>query len=139
MYKGKDLMNQKEITSKELRQFSFLVGGVFSIIGLWPLIFRGDTPHFWVLAIGGGLIFLGLVLPRSLAPVYRGWMVIGHALGWINTRIILGLVFYGMITPMGMAMRLLGKDPLHRRFSGEAESYRVNRTPRERTHMRNLF
>jgi hypothetical protein len=132
-------MERKNVTGKELRQFGILVGGVFSVIGLWPLIFRGDPPRFWALAIGGSLILLGFVLPRSLAPVYRGWMVIGHALGWINTRIILGLIFYGMITPMGMVMRLLGKDPLRLGSPGEIESYRINRTPRERTHMRNLF
>jgi hypothetical protein len=66
-------------------------------------------------------------------------MVIGNALGWLNTRIILGLVFYGMITPMGFAMRLLGKDPLRLRSPGVVGSYRVDRTPRERTHMLNLF
>jgi hypothetical protein len=132
-------MKQQEITRKELRQFGVLVGGVFSVIGLWPLIFRGAPPRFWALAIGGLLIVSGLLLPRTLSPVHRGWMAIGHVLGWINTRIILSLVFYGMITPMGMIMRLLGKDPLRLGTAGEVESHRVNRTPRERTHMRKLF
>jgi hypothetical protein len=131
-------MHRNEVTRKDLRQFGFLVGGVLSVIGLWPLI-HGDLPRFWALAAGGVQILLGLFLPRSLAPVYRGWMAIGHGLGWINTRIILGLVFYGLITPMGMAMRLLGKDPLRLKRPGEVETHRVSRTPREKTHMRNLF
>jgi len=133
-------MDDKTPARKELRQFSFIVGGVFSLIGVWPLLFRGTPPRFWALAAGGGLIILGLLLPRALAPVYRGWMVLGHALGWLNTRIILGLLFYGMITPMGLVMRLFGKDPLRLRPpGGEVESYRVECTPRERTHMSKLF
>jgi hypothetical protein len=133
-------MDSKVPAKKELRQFSFIVGGVFLLVGAWPLLFRGELPRFWALATGGGLIILGLLLPRALAPVYRGWMALGHALGWLNTRIILGLLFYSMITPMGLIMRLFGKDPLRLRPpDGEVASYRVECMPRERSHLRNLF
>ncbi|MFA7382059.1 MAG: SxtJ family membrane protein [Desulfurivibrionaceae bacterium] len=133
-------MVQKVIARKELRQFGCIVGGVFSAIGLWPLIARTDLSRFWALAIGVILILLGGFFPRSLTRIYRGWMAVGHALGWINTRVILGLLYYLVITPMGLIMRLLGKDPLRRRFSGDLPSYRVNSVKRDpSSHMRNLF
>ncbi len=125
--------------AKELRQFGHIVGGVFSIIGLWPFFFRSEPPRLWALILGGLLILLGSVAPQSLRQVHRGWMKIGHVLGSINTRIILGIIYYLLITPMGLVMRLLGKDPMHRALERNADTYRLVRTPRSRDHMRNQF
>lgn len=66
-------------------------------------------------------------------------MRVGHVLGSINTKIILGIVYYGLITPMGIVMRLMGKDSMHRALAKEATTYRVVRAPRPRQHMRNQF
>ena len=131
-------MNQQHGT-KDLRQFGLLVGGVFSAIGLWPVLFRGESPRLWALIAGGLLVMLGAVVPQSLKQIYAGWMKLGHALGWVNTRIILGIIYYGLITPMGVAMRLMGKDPMRLAFKQDASTYRVLRTPRPRHHMRNQF
>ena len=127
------------VDTKELRIFGLMVGGIFSIIGLWPMIFRGDSPRTWALALGGALVGLGLVLPASLRYVHQVWMKIGHVLGWINTRILLGVIFYGLITPMGLVMRLFGKDSMHHALVHEANTYRVIRAPRSRLHMKNQF
>lgn len=127
------------VTDKELRQFGLLVGGVFAVIGLWPLLFRGEPPRLWAMMLGGPLIVLGTVLPQSLKQVHRGWMKVGHVLGSINTKIILGIVYYGLITPMGFVMQVMGKDPLHRAVAKDATTYRVVRGPRPRHHMRNQF
>src|SRR5215510_12520048 len=102
---------------KELRNFGLLVGGLFSVIGLWPILFHGEPLRVWVIVVGGLLTVLGVLLPRVLAPVHQGWMSIGHILGWINTRILLSLVFYGLITPIGMVMRMMGKDTMRQAFS----------------------
>ena len=66
-------------------------------------------------------------------------MALGEALGWINTRIILGLVYYGLVTPMGVMMRLLGRDPMRRRFEPAANTYRVPRPTRPCGHMDRQF
>ena len=87
----------------------------------------------------GFLMIPALLLPRSLGPVYRVWMAIGQILGWINTRLILGVLFYGLFTPMGLAMRLLGKDAMRRKLEGDSDSYRVVRQPRPSSHMRRQF
>ncbi|UVT16984.1 MAG: sxtJ [Nitrospira sp.] len=126
-------------TPKELRQFGLLVGAVFSVIGLWPVVFRSESPRLWALILGGLLIILGAVLPQSLTQVHRGWMKIGHVLGSINTRIILGIIYYLLITPMGLAMRLMGKDSMRRALAQDADTYRIVRAPRPREHMRNQF
>jgi saxitoxin biosynthesis operon SxtJ-like protein len=125
--------------TKSLRNFGLLVGGVFGAIGVWPVVVRHQDPRLWALAVAVGLIVPALTVPRVLAPVYRIWMTIGDALGWVNSRILLGLVFYGLVTPMGLAMRLRGRDPMRRRFEPGADSYRVLRQPRPGSHMLRQF
>lgn len=135
-------MNQSQLpqpSTKDLRQFGLLVGGVFTVIGLWPVVFRSESPRLWAMILGGLLIILGGIVPQSLKHVHQGWMKIGHVLGSINTRIILGIIYYLLITPMGLVMRLMGKDAMHRALVKEAATYRVVRTPRPRQHMRNQF
>ena len=129
----------KQADTKELRMFGLMVGGIFSIIGLWPVLVRSESPRIWAISVGSALVGLGLALPSSLKHVHRIWMKIGHALGLINTRILLGVIFFGLITPMGVVMRLFGKDSMHRVLAPEANTYRVIRPPRSRFHMRNQF
>jgi hypothetical protein len=82
---------------------------------------------------------LAFVWPSSLTQVYRLWMIVGEVLGWLNTRIILGVLFYALFTPIGLYMRLRGKDPMRRTLAPEVESYRVIRQPRSPAHMRHQF
>jgi hypothetical protein len=126
-------------TTKELRQFGLLVGGVFGVIGLWPIVFRSESPRWWALMLGSLLILLAASAPQSLKQVHSGWMQVGQVLGAINTKIILGIIYYFLITPMGLSMRLLGKDPMHRTLTQGTNTYRVVRAPRPRQHMRHQF
>jgi hypothetical protein len=66
-----------------------------------------------------------MLAPGTLQPVYLGWMKFGHVMNWINTRLILGILFYGVFLPFGMVMRLLGKDPMHRKLDDTVSTYRV--------------
>lgn len=132
-------MVQQAASIKELRSFGLLVGGVFSVIGLWPMMIHGASLRLWAVGVGGLLIASGGLVPYVLAPVYKGWMWIGHILGWINTRILLGFVFYGLITPIGIVFRLMGKDTMRQAFSEESSTYRVARQPRPRSHMKFQF
>lgn len=124
---------------KELRNFGLLVGGVFTVIGVWPLLVRAESARIWAVGLGGALILLGGILPSVLAPLHRGWMWVGHILGWINTRILLGLVFYGLITPMGILFRVMGKDVMRRVFAQDSPTYRVVKHPRPQGHMKFQF
>jgi hypothetical protein len=120
---------------KRLRSFGLIVGGVFAGIGLWPLAVHATEPRWWSLVVAGLLLFPALVYPRVLFWPHKGWMLVGHILGSINTRIILGLVFYVVVTPIGIIRRLLGKDPMGRRTDAKLETYRIIRDPRPASHL----
>jgi hypothetical protein len=126
---------QDEITRKQLRSFGFTVGGIFALIGLWPLVVHGEGPRWWALILAACLLVPAAVFPKSLTLPFKGWMALGHVLGWINTRIILGFIFYLIVTPTGVIRRWLGKDPMGRRLRPDADSYRVPRTPRPPSHL----
>jgi hypothetical protein len=124
---------------RQLRHFGLIVGGIFAVIGVWPMVLRAEGPRVWALALALALVVPALVLPRSLTYVFRIWMAAGEVLGWINTRVILGLIFYGLVTPMGLIMRRFGRDPMLRRFEAGAETYRVLKESRPGAHMTRQF
>jgi hypothetical protein len=120
------LHSLSSVSDKVLRQFALVVGiGFIGFFGLLlPWVWERSYPLWpWILAAVLGLG--GLIAPRLLAPLYKGWMKIGHVLGWINTRIILGVVFFVVIWPSGIIMRVFRNDPMARDIHREAKSYRV--------------
>ena len=110
-------MDHVEITKKTLRQFGLMVGGIFLFIGLWPFVWRQEAIRIWVVVPGLLLATAGLIAPGVLKHVYQGWMWVGHVMGWVNTRIILGILFYGVVTPMELAiskqLRQLPEEYVH--------------------------
>jgi hypothetical protein len=124
---------------KSLRSFGLLVGGVFALMAVWPVLFRGQPPRTWAMIAAIGLMLPALVIPKILEPVYRAWMAIGNVLGWINSRIILGIVFFLVFTPAGWMMRLFKKDPMRLLSKGSSKTYRIPRMPRPESHMKQQF
>ncbi len=109
-----------------LRRFGLTTGLIFvGLFGLALPLVRHRAIPYWPYVPGVPLVALGVLLPRALAPVHRIWMTAGGALGWINTRIILTIVFFLIVTPLGIVRRLVGKDALGRRFERAAKSYRI--------------
>jgi hypothetical protein len=132
-------MTTPPTTSNDLRKFGLLVGGIFCVIGVWPALYRGQPLRAWALIVGILLIVPALIIPRALGPVYRVWMLVGETLGWINSRILLTVLFYVVLTPMGSIMRMLGKNTMRRAFDPSVESYRVPKEPRAGAHMTRQF
>ena len=117
---------KKTISEKELREFGMLIGLGFPILIGWLLpSLLGHEFRAWTLFIGVPGFILGLIAPRLLKYPYKGWMALGNALGWINSHIILGLVFILILQPIAYIMRLTGYDPLRTRRKGE-KTYREN-------------
>jgi hypothetical protein len=108
---------------KELRQFA----------GLWLLFFGGIAAWLYTRHGAGswptGLAALslvgipGLAFPAMMKPIYVAWMTAAFPIGWTISHVLLGIIFYGLVTPLGVLMRLLGRDPMNRRFEPETESY----------------
>lgn len=98
------------------REFGLIVGGVFGLLGLWWL-YRGKfLSAAYVLTItGSALIFFGVVFPRLLQIPRKFWMKLAEALAYVSSRVILALIFFLVLTPIGLIKRAMGWDPLQRR------------------------
>ena len=68
--------------------------------------------------LGGSLILGGLLAPRLLGPIYRAWMGLAHLLSKVTTPVFMGIVYFGVLTPTGLLMRLFGKRPLRHGENG---------------------
>jgi hypothetical protein len=108
------------------RKFGLTTGGI--VVGLFglliPWLFALNYP-LWPWLLGGVLGLWAVLAPTTLKPVYAAWMKFGQVMNWINTRLILGILFYGVFLPFGLVMRLLGKDPMHRELNKSVSTYRV--------------
>ncbi|MFO1316111.1 MAG: SxtJ family membrane protein [Burkholderiales bacterium] len=116
-------------TPRELRKFGAVLAVAFPAVFclLLPWLFARPVP-WWPLAVSAVLLALAAVAPAALAPVERAWLRVGHVLGWVNTRILLAVLFFVLVLPLGLLLRLLRKLPIARRFDPDAASYRVPST-----------
>jgi predicted branched-subunit amino acid permease len=114
---------------KQLKEFGYLIGFVFPVLIGWllPALF-GHGFRVWTLWVAIPGVILGLVAPELLRQPYRAWMALGHVLGFINSHVILGLVFIIVLQPTAYLMRVLGHDPLRRRKLNCNQSYREVRS-----------
>ena len=123
-----------ELDRKGLREFGLVTGGILAgLFGLFfPWLLEFNFP-VWPWVVGGVLGLWALLAPMSLRPVYYWWMRLALLLSRITTPIILGIVFYLVFLPVALVMKLLGHDPMARRFDESAESYRVpsHKAPRD--------
>ena len=119
-------------TIKQIRQFGLLVGTVLIAVGCWQL-YRQIYPIMRIVlwSIGGFLFSGGLLWPQILKPLYVLWMLLAHMLSWVNTRIILGVIFYLIFTPIALVMRIAHRDSLQRKINKNANSYWTQRTAPE--------
>lgn len=115
-------------TVRRLRRFGLTVAVGCAVLGAVSLL-RGHTfAPFLLGALGAVLLAMALAAPRLLEPVEVGWLTLGGYLAWINTRVILTVLFYAAITPTGILVRPF-RDPLNRRLHEARASYWVRRQP----------
>ena len=109
-------MLKSSASKKQLREFGFLIGFGFPIFIGWllPLI-TGHHFRIWTLWVGLPSFLLGIFKPYVLFYPYKCWMALGYILGWINSRIILGLVFIIILQPIALIMKFFGYDPLKKK------------------------
>lgn len=124
-------------TSSE-RSFGLVFAVVFAVVGLFNLHGAGSYWPYW-LGAAALFVLLALAAPRVLAPLNRLWAKFGLLLHRIISPLILAILFYGCITPIGYLMRLTGKDPLRLRFEGEQRSYWIVRNAHDIPSFNNQF
>ena len=127
-------------SSTELRNFGLvtagLVAGVFGLALPW---LRHQAFHRWPWVLSVAFTLPALVWPPALRYVHWLWVRIGFILGWINSRIILTILFFVVILPLGLLMRALGHDPVARKLDPQAPTYRVPSRKRTRESMERPF
>ena len=132
-----------EVTTSDLRKFGFIMGGMIALMfGLiFPWIFDKTSENWpiWPFIVMAVFFILAIAVPETLRPVNHYWLIIGSVLGFINSRIILGAMFYLMIFPIGMILKALGKDSMQRKLEENAETYRKITKVREKDHLKKPF
>ena len=121
----------ENISKKKLREFGYVLGFGFPIIIGWiiPAI-SGHSFRSWTLWIGFLSLFLGILKPNLLFYPYTAWMKLGYILGWVNSRIILGLVYLLVLLPIALIMKIFGYDPLKEKKNKKL-SFRENTESKE--------
>lgn len=113
----------------ELRVFAVLLVVFFGLIALWIYRRTGSLP--WALgtfSVATAVAVAGFFLPAFLRYVYVGWMTAVTPIGWVVSHVLMAVVFYLVVTPIGLLMRLMGRDPMQRAFERNATSYWQPRT-----------
>lgn len=125
-----DIKNIKSGT-KELREFGLTIGAILVILGgvaLW----RGKVAYPYLLGTGGLLAAAGVTAPIILKPIQKAWMALAVVIGFFASRLILVILFYAVLTPIGLVMKMFGKDILDERIDKNKTSYWVDRIVKEK-------
>src|SRR3954465_2096325 len=110
------------------RGFGLLIGAALVVIGLWPIWHRQPV-RWWAVALGLVFGVIALLAPAVLAPSRRLWMKFGGLLGKLVSPLVMGVLLYVVVTPVGLVQRLFGRDPLRLALDREADSYWQYRKP----------
>jgi hypothetical protein len=117
-----------ELNKKNLRNFGLLVGGIFILISILFLFKTINIIFYFFIILGSGLVVLGAVFPFALKQIYRAWMGLAFTMGWIVSSLLIILLYYLMVTPIGLIARLVGKKFLDLRFREEKGTYWIIRS-----------
>lgn len=129
-----------DLDRRGLRSFGLTTAGI--VVGLFGVllpVLLASGWIWWPWFLSSALAAAALVAPAALRPVYRGWMRFGLMMSRITTPLVLGVVFYLVITPVAIVMRLAGRDALRRRVSSNAGTYRVHSEKLDRERIERPF
>lgn len=115
-------MKQKEIKISSNKSFGLVFFVIFIIIALWPLLNDGNI-RIWSIIVSIIFLILGLLNSKILTPFNKLWMRLGALLGLIVSPIVMGVVYFGIITPIGLIMKLFGKDVLNLKLDKNKKTY----------------
>ena len=110
------------------RSFGIVVGGALLVIATWPALW-GRPARWWAAFLGAALVITALGHPPALRPLNRAWTALGAALHRVVSPLVMGAIFFGVVSPIGLVLRLAGKDSLRLRWQPDAPTYWIPRTP----------
>jgi len=117
------------MTTKELRRYAWILTAATAAVGSFWL-WKGHPVGARVLyGVSGYALLSSFIYPRAVWPIRRLLMAVGHGVTWLTTRLILALTYYLVITPIGLLLRVFGKDALQRKIDPDADSYWIERKP----------
>lgn len=123
-----NLERDEHLVGSTDRNFGFVMAAFLVIVGLWPLAFGGAV-RAWALLPAVVFLIFALLRPQALSGLNRLWMRLGVLLNRIVSPLALGAVFFLTVLPIGVLMRLGGKDPLRLKYDPAAKSYWIPREP----------
>ena len=123
-----NLTTQDEVRRGSDKSFGLVFAFVFALLGLWPLL-SAQRIQLWPFVICILLVLVSFTRPQILAPFNKLWFLFGRLLHSFVSPIIMGLIFYTTVTPIGLIMRVLGKRPIPLKFNPETKSYWIKRDP----------
>ena len=113
-------------TQSSNRSFGLLFFIVFIVVGLWPVI-KGETANIYLILISLFFLIFGLINSKILSPFNKAWIKLGEILGLIIAPIIMALVYFIILTPISLIVRMLGKDLLGLKFLKKQDTYWIKR------------
>jgi hypothetical protein len=119
---NEQVRNRTVVPTGELREFGLLMAAAFGVLGLIRWWLKGVLPA-WLFGIAAAFLVIGVTAPALLRPVHRGWTAFAEVLNWVMTRLLLGIAFYGLLTPARLLNQWFGSDPLKRRRDPAAPTY----------------
>ena len=122
------LADRREVKTSSDKSFGIVFAVVFSIVGLWPLI-SSNQPRLWAIGVGTAFLATTFLFPRALSPFNRLWTAFGFALHKVTNPLVMGFLFFVVVTPIGLLMRMLGKRTLDLQFDEDRQSYWIERDP----------
>jgi hypothetical protein len=122
------LSRDVEVVDSSDRSFALVFTGFLILVSLWPLV-RGGRPRWWALGLAVLLLAVGLARPSLLRPLNQAWAYLGRMLQRIVSPVVLALLYFFTVTPIGLLMRWTGRTPLKLRFDPSAASYWTERRP----------
>ena len=128
----KAMQDSSKIKISSNRSFGIIFFFVFLVVAFWPLI-NEEQVRIWSLVVSIIFLILGLMNSKMLYPLNKLWFKFGILLGNVISPIVMGIVFFLVVTPIGFIMKILGKDLLRKKIDKSKNSYWINRDKRTGT------
>src|SRR5262245_5083490 len=125
-----DFTRKETVEGSSDRSFGFVMVAFFGLVALFPMLHGPlSSVRWWALVVAAAFLALALLWTAPLRPLNRAWLKLGLLLSKIVSPVVMMVLFYATVTPIGVLMRWAGNDPLRLRLNAAAASYWIPREP----------